>query len=82
MSNRSTRRQNKHKNNNKIIESQNSLSYGTIIGLIIGLIIGAIIFLFTDNMFWLALSPIVCLFIGLGISSFFQSTKKSAKKHS
>lgn len=79
MSNRNSRRQNK---NNKNIETQKSLSYGTIIGLIIGLIIGTVIFFLTDNMFWLALSPIVCLFIGLGISSFLPNTKKAVKKHS
>ncbi len=83
MSNRSTRRQNKNKNKNKKnVEIPNSLSYGTVIGLIVGLIIGSVIFFFTDNMFWLALSPIICLFIGLGIGSYFPNTKKSLKKHS
>lgn len=77
MSNRSTRRQNKNKNK-KNVEIPNSLSYGTVIGLIIG----SVIFFFTDNMFWLALSPIICLFIGLGIGSYFPNTKKSLKKHS
>ena len=81
MSNRSTRRQNKN-TNKKNVEIPNSLSYGTVIGLIVGLIIGSVIFFFTDNMFWLALSPIICLFIGLGIGSYFPNTKKSLKKHS
>lgn len=53
---------------NKI--SEKYLSYGTLIGLVVGLIVGTIAFLLTDNMFWMALAPIILLFLGLGIGSF------------
>lgn len=72
----------KKKKNVKNIRAEKYLSYGTLIGLIIGLIIGTIVFLLTDNMFWMALSPIILLFIGLGLGSYLGKSKKPIKKHS
>ena len=63
-------------------KAEKYLSYGTLIGLITGLLIGIIGFLLTDNMFWIALAPIILLFIGLGIGSYLGKSKKSSKKHS
>lgn len=58
------------------------LSYGTLIGLIIGLVFGTIVFLLTDNMFWIALAPIISLFIGLGVGSYLGKNIKLTKKRS
>lgn len=72
----------KKKKNVKNIKAEKYLSYGTLIGLIIGLIIGTIVFLLTDNMFWMALTPIILLFAGLAIGSYLGKNKKVTKKHS
>mgnify|MGYP003305739875 CR=1 FL=1 len=67
---------NKKKKNKKTNErAEKLLSYGTIIGLVIGTIIGIILFLLTDNMFWMACTPIVTLFVGLGIGSYLGNKK-------
>lgn len=58
------------------------LYWVTIIGLILGVLIGSIIFFITDNMFWIALCPIIFLFLGLGLGSFLGKNKKAIKKHS
>ena len=63
-------------------KAEKYLSYGTLIGLITGLLIGIIGFLLTDNMFWIALAPIILLFIGLGIGSYLGKSKKLSKKNS
>lgn len=63
-------------------KAEKYLSYGTIIGLVLGLTIGAVAFLLTDNMFWMALSPIILLFIGLGLGSYLGKATKPIKKHS
>lgn len=63
-------------------KAEKYLSYGTLIGLVIGLVIGIIAFLLTDNMFWMALAPIILLFVGLGIGSYLSKKIKSSKKHS
>ena len=57
---------NKKKKKKNLAEqkAEKYLSYGTLIGLVAGLIIGTIAFLLTDNMFWMALAPIILLFIG------------------
>ncbi|MEN8075789.1 hypothetical protein ABFP60_02440 [Clostridioides difficile] len=75
-------KKNKNKKNVKNIKAEKYLSYGTLIGLIIGLVIGTIVFLLTDNMFWMALSPIILLFVGLGLGSYLGKSKKPIKKHS
>lgn len=63
-------------------KAEKYLSYGTLIGLITGLLIGIIGFLLTDNMFLIALAPIILLFIGLGIGSYLGKSKKLSKKNS
>ena len=75
---------NKKKNKKNLAEqkAEKYLSYGTLIGLVAGLIIGTIAFLLTDNMFWMALAPIILLFIGLGVGSYFGKSGKFSKKHS
>ncbi|MBX9139331.1 MULTISPECIES: hypothetical protein [unclassified Clostridium] len=75
---------NKKKNKKSAVneKAEKYLSYGTLIGLVIGLIIGTTVFLLTDNMFWMALAPIVLLFAGLGIGSYLGKSKKAIKKHS
>ena len=75
-------KKNKNKKNVENIKAEKYLSYGTLIGLIIGLVIGTIVFLLTDNMFWMALSPIIILFVGLGLGSYLGKSKKPIKKHS
>ena len=72
----------KNKKNSSDAKTEKYLSYGTVLGLIIGLIIGTIVFLLTDNMFWMALSPIILLFLGLGLGSYLGRSKKTIKKHS
>lgn len=62
-------------------KAEKYLSYGTLIGLVLGLIIGTIAFLISDNMFWMALAPIILLFIGLGVGSYLGKSKKLSKKH-
>ena len=75
---------NKKKNKTSAVNenAEKYLSYGTLRGLVIGLIIGTTVFLLTDNMFWMALAPIVLLFAGLGIGSYLGKSKKAIKKHS
>ena len=63
-------------------KAEKYLSYGTLIGLVLGLIIGTIAFLISDNMFWMALAPIILLFVGLGVGSYLGKSKKFSKKHS
>ena len=71
---------NKKKNKKTLADekAEKYLSYGTLIGLVIGIIA----FLLTDNMFWMALAPIILLFVGLGIGSYLSKKIKSSKKHS
>lgn len=70
------------KRNPQVIKAEKYLSYGTIIGLISGIIIGLIICLITKNLFWLALTPIITLFLGIAVSSILSSPKKVQKKRS
>lgn len=74
---------NKKKKKKSLAEekAEKYLSYGTLIGLVLGLIIGTIAFLISDNMFWMALAPIILLFIGLGVGSYLGKSKKLSKKH-
>ena len=74
---------NKKKNKKNLAEqkAEKYLSYGTLIGLVAGLILGTIAFLLTDNMFWMALAPIILLFIGLGVGSYLGKSGKLSKKH-
>lgn len=75
---------NKKKKKKSLAEekAEKYLSYGTLIGLVLGLIIGTIAFLISDNMFWMALAPIILLFVGLGVGSYLGKSKKFSKKHS
>ena len=74
---------NKKKKKKSLAEekAEKYLSYGTLIGLVLGLIIGTIAFLISDNMFWMALAPIILLFVGLGVGSYLGKSKKLSKKH-
>ena len=56
-------------------KAEKYIYYGTIIGLILGVILGFIGFILTDNMFWIALSPLIVLFVGLGIGAILGKNK-------
>ena len=56
-------------------KAEKYIYYGTIIGLVLGVILGFIGFILTDNMFWIALSPLILLFVGLGIGAILGKNK-------
>ena len=56
-------------------KAEKYIYYGTIIGLVLGVILGFIGFILTDNMFWIELSPLILLFVGLGIGAILGKNK-------
>ena len=70
----------KNKKSAEIIKSEKYLSYCTMGGLILGVIFGIIICYFTENLFWLALSPVITLFLGIAVGSILGKPKKNTKK--
>ena len=56
-------------------KAEKILSFGIISGLVIGVLVAFVLFILTDNMFWMACTPIVTLFVGLGIGSYLGNKK-------